>query len=341
MSGASGLIGSALLPALRADGHDVVRLVRREPTGADEIRWDPAAGELDASRLEGTDAIVNLSGENIGQRWTDARQREILESRTSTTGLLARTAAALDPRPSVFVCASAIGAYGDRGDEILTEESELGSGFVADVARAWEEAADPAREAGIRVVHLRQGIVLANDGGALERMLLPFKLGVGGRIGSGKQWFSWVGMEDIVGAYRRRAEHRPERTRQRHRTQPGDERAVHEGARLGALAADDPSRAGLRDPHALRRDGRRDAPLGAARPPGEAPRRRLRVRGTDDRRRARTAPSPNRRVGDNGEVLDLATLGWDDGWNAASSRIARTGWCRDASRFSIAVNTTS
>ena len=203
MSGASGLIGSALLPALRADGHDVVRLVRREPTGTDEIRWDPAADELDAAQLKGTDAIVNLSGENIGQRWTDARQREILESRTTTTGLLARTAAALDPRPSVFVCASAIGAYGDRGNEILTEESELGSGFVADVVRAWEAAADPAREAGIRVVHLRQGIVLANDGGALGRMLLPFKLGVGGRIGSGKQWFSWVGMEDIVSAYRR------------------------------------------------------------------------------------------------------------------------------------------
>jgi hypothetical protein len=203
VSGASGLIGSALVPALRADGHDVVLLVRREPAGADEIRWDPAAGELDASRLEGTEAIVNLSGENIGQRWTDERRREIVESRTSTTSLLARTAATLDPRPSVLLCASAIGAYGDRGDEILTEESELGSGFVADVVRVWEEAANAARDAGIRVAHLRQGIVLAEDGGALGRMLLPFKLGVGGRIGSGKQWFSWVGLEDIVGAYRR------------------------------------------------------------------------------------------------------------------------------------------
>jgi uncharacterized protein len=180
-----------------------VRLVRREPSSPEEVRWDPEAGELDTSRLDGTDAIVNLSGENIGQRWTDARQREILASRTTTTSLLARTAAALDPCPSVVICASAIGAYGDRGDEILTEDSELGSGFVADVARAWEEAAGPAREAGIRVAHLRQGIVLANDGGALGRMLLPFKLGVGGRIGSGEQWFSWVGMEDIVSAYRR------------------------------------------------------------------------------------------------------------------------------------------
>ena len=148
VSGASGLIGSALVPALRADGHDVVRLVRREPAGADEIRWNPAAGELDAARLEGIDAIVNLSGANIGQRWTDARQAEILDvARCDHRACWPETAAALDPRPSVFVCASAIGAYGDRGDEILTEESELGSGFVADVVRAWEAAADPRARA--------------------------------------------------------------------------------------------------------------------------------------------------------------------------------------------------
>ena len=173
MSGASGLIGSALLPALPG-GRDTTwcgSFAARRPARTRSAGILLRASSTDRA-LEGTDAIVNLSGENIGQRWTGARQSEILESRTSTTGLLARTAAALDPRPSVFVCASAIGAYGDRGDEILTEESELGSGFVADVARAWEAAADPAREAGIRVVHLRQGIVLANDGGALERMLL-------------------------------------------------------------------------------------------------------------------------------------------------------------------------
>jgi hypothetical protein len=201
VGGASGLIGTALVAALRADGHDVVRLVRGEPSVADEIRWNPAAAELDLAPLEGTDAIVNLSGENIGQRWTGSRKREILESRVQATDLLARTAAALDPRPSVFVSASAVGAYGDRGDEILTEESELGTGFLADVVRAWEAAADPARDAGVRVVSLRQGIVLAREGGALERMLLPFKLGLGGRVGTGKQWWSWVGIEDLVAAY--------------------------------------------------------------------------------------------------------------------------------------------
>jgi uncharacterized protein (TIGR01777 family) len=201
VSGASGLIGSALVPALRAGGHEVTRLVRREETAADEIRWDPAAGDLDASRLHGVDAIVNLSGENIGQRWTDSKKREILESRTSATSLLARTAATLEPRPAVFVCAGGIGIYGDRGDEIVTEESTLGTGFEADVGRAWEAAAEPAREAGIRVVNFRQGLVVAKEDGALRRMLLPFKLGLGGRVGSGRQWWTWVALDDLKAAY--------------------------------------------------------------------------------------------------------------------------------------------
>lgn len=201
VSGASGLIGSALRRALREETHDVIRLVRREASAPDEIAWDPAAGELDAARLEGVDAIVNLSGENIGQRWTEKRKREILESRTSSTGLLARTAAALEPRPAVFVSAGGIGIYGDRGDEIVTEESALGSGFEADVGRAWEAAAEPAREAGIRVVNFRQGVVLAREDGALRRMLLPFKLGLGGRIGSGRQWLTWVALDDLTSAY--------------------------------------------------------------------------------------------------------------------------------------------
>ena len=201
VSGASGLIGSALLPTLRADGHEVVRLVRRDPAAGDEVQWDPTAGVLDRGRLGAVDAIVNLSGENIGQRWTASRRRAILESRIGTTALLARTAAELDPRPSVMVSASAIGVYPDRGDEILTEESETGTGFQADVVRAWEAAADPAREAGLRVVSLRQSPVLAKYGGALERMLLPFKLGIGGRLGSGKQWFSWVEIGDLTAAY--------------------------------------------------------------------------------------------------------------------------------------------
>jgi len=197
LGGASGLIGSTLVPAFRAAGHDVVRLVRRDAAAADEVRWDPARGELDAGALAGAGAIVNLSGENLGKRWTEERKREILDSRVSATSLLARTAAALEPRPALL-CASAVGAYGDRGDEILTESSERGTGFLADVVRAWEEAADPAREAGVRVVHFRQGIVLS---AVLERMLRPFKLGLGGRIGSGRQWWSWVALPDLTAGY--------------------------------------------------------------------------------------------------------------------------------------------
>jgi uncharacterized protein len=201
VSGASGLLGSALVPALRASGHDVVRLVRREPTAADEVPWDPAVGQLDPAQLSGVDAIVNLSGANLGKRWTAARKREILESRVDTTALLASTAAALDPRPAVFLSAGGLGIYGDRGDEILTEESSLGSGFLVDVGKAWVAAADPARDAGVRVATFRQGVVLARQGGALARMLTPFKLGVAGRIGTGKQWFSWVALDDLVAAY--------------------------------------------------------------------------------------------------------------------------------------------
>jgi len=202
VTGASGLIGSALVPALEASGHEVVQLVRRAPEGPSELAWDPAAESIDAERLAGVDAVVNLSGATIGRRWTAARKREILASRVDSTTLLAETLAALEPRPKVLVCAGGIGIYGDRGDEILTEESELGTGFLAEVGTAWEAAAEPAREAGIRVVNFRQGIVLSRKGGALARLLAPFKLGLGGRVGSGSQWWSWVSMDDLVGAYR-------------------------------------------------------------------------------------------------------------------------------------------
>jgi uncharacterized protein (TIGR01777 family) len=201
VSGASGMIGSVLVPALRAAGHDVIRLVRHEESAVDETRWDPAAGELDRARLQGVDAVVSLSGANLGKRWTAARKREILDSRVQTNELLARTAAELGPRPTVFVSAGGTGIYGDRGDEILTEESALGRGFLADIGKAWAAAADPARDAGIRVVTFRQGVVLTRSGGALARMLTPFKLGVAGRIGSGKQWFPWVTIGDLVAAY--------------------------------------------------------------------------------------------------------------------------------------------
>jgi uncharacterized protein len=202
VSGASGLIGAALVPALRADGHEVVRLVRRDPAGADERRWDPATGQLDRTDLQGTDAIVNLSGANLDRRWTEGAKREILESRTKTTHLLATAAAGLEPTPSAFVCAGGSGIYGNRGDEILTEESESGGGFLAEVMRETEAAAEPAREAGIRVVNFRQGMVLSREGGALRRMLPFFRLGVGGPVGSGRQWWSWVSLTDVVAAYR-------------------------------------------------------------------------------------------------------------------------------------------
>ena len=203
VSGSSGLIGTALVPALEADGHEVVRLVRRPPASASEVEWDPTAGVLELSSLAGVDAVVNLSGANLDQRWTEKRKREIVDSRVATTALLARTMASAERKPSVFLVAGGVGIYGDRGDEILTEESELGSGFLADLGQAWEAAAAPAREAGIRTVSFRQGVVLSRKGGALAKMLTPFKLGLGGRVGSGRQWWSWVSRDDAVAAYRR------------------------------------------------------------------------------------------------------------------------------------------
>jgi uncharacterized protein (TIGR01777 family) len=201
VSGASGLIGSALVPALEAAGHDVLRLVRRDPERPGEVAWDPAEGTIDADPLAGVEAAVNLNGATIDRRWTEGRKAEILESRVSSTSLLARTLADLEPRPGVLVCAGGVGIYGDRGDEILTEEAELGTGFLADVARAWEAAAAPARDAGIRVVNFRHGLALSRHGGALERLLTPFRLGLGGRVGSGRQWWSWIAMDDLVSGY--------------------------------------------------------------------------------------------------------------------------------------------
>jgi uncharacterized protein (TIGR01777 family) len=201
VSGAGGLIGSALVPALRDDGHEVTRLVRgREEPGA--TRWDPAAGVLEAASLEGVDAAVHLSGETVGQRWTDAAKERILSSRRDSTLLLAETLAALEPRPKVLVSSSAVGYYGDGGDRELTEDSPPGEGFLADAVRVWEEASAPAAQAGIRVANTRFGIVLSPRGGALGRMLTPFKLGVGGPFGSGRQYMSWVAIDDLVGAVR-------------------------------------------------------------------------------------------------------------------------------------------
>lgn len=205
VSGASGTIGTALCRALAASGDEVVRLVRREAHGADEVAWDPAAGALDPSAVAGTDAVVNLSGVSIGaKRWTDDQKQAILESRTSSTGTLARAIAAADPKPRVFVSQSAVGYYGTRhGDEPLAEESAPGDDFLARVCVAWEAAARPAADAGVRTVWLRSGVVLTPHGPPLSTMLLPFRLGLGGRVGSGEQWMSWIAIGDTIGVVRR------------------------------------------------------------------------------------------------------------------------------------------
>jgi uncharacterized protein (TIGR01777 family) len=206
VTGASGLIGSALVPALQADGHSVVTLVRRPPRSEIELRWDPAAGKLDEEALAGlagVEAAVNLAGAGIGtRRWTEAYKRTIRESRIQTTTLLAETLARLDPQPRVLLSASGTGYYGDTGDEIADESAPGGRGFLAELAKDWEASTGIAEAAGIRVCHLRSGIVLSGRGGVLGRQLPLFRLGLGGRLGSGHQWTSWISLDDEVGAIR-------------------------------------------------------------------------------------------------------------------------------------------
>ena len=202
VSGSSGLIGSALVPALRGDGHEVVQLVRDEP-GEGEAQWDPMGGRLDPAILDGVDVVVNLNGVGIGdRRWTDAHKRAVLESRVRSTALLAETVARSAGPPPVLLNASAVGYYGPRGDDVVDEDGPPGDDFVAGVVEAWEAATAPAAGAGARVVCMRSGIVLTARGGILERLLLPFKLGVGGRIGSGRQYWSWITLDDEVRAIR-------------------------------------------------------------------------------------------------------------------------------------------
>ena len=199
ITGASGLVGSRLVPFLRAGGHTVHRLVRSEASAPDEIAWDPATGRIDADALEGFDAVIHLAGVSIsGSRWSSARKEAIRSSRVQGTTLLAQTLASLQQPPAAFVSTSAVGIYGSRGDEELTETSSAGTGFLADVCQEWESAADSARTAGIRVVHPRFGVVIAGEGGMLKQLLLPFKLGVGGRIGNGKQYLSWIAIDDLL-----------------------------------------------------------------------------------------------------------------------------------------------
>ena len=199
VTGSHGLIGSALIPRLEADGHTATRLVRGVP-GPGEVAWDPAAGTIDRAGVEGHDGVVHLAGVGIGEhRWTDEHKRAVLDSRVKGTTLLSETLATLDQKP-VLVSSSAVGYYGNRGDEELTEASAPGNDFLAQICTAWEAATSAAEAAGVRVVHLRTGIVLSGTGGALKQMLTPFKLGLGGRLGSGRQWFSWITLDDEVGA---------------------------------------------------------------------------------------------------------------------------------------------
>jgi hypothetical protein len=202
VSGASGLLGRQLSHFLTTGGHTVIPLVRKRGRGGQrEVVWNPAEGRLDASDLEGMDAVVHLAGENIASsRWTDAQKARIRDSRVNGTRTLAEALARLERPPAVLVSASAVGYYGDRGDETLTEATEPGLGFLADVCRAWEAATAPAEAGGIRVVHLRIGVVLSHRGGALKKMLPVFRLGLGGKLGSGHQYLSWIHINDLVGA---------------------------------------------------------------------------------------------------------------------------------------------
>lgn len=197
ITGASGFLGGALVPFLTTGGHSV-RTVGRG-AGSD-VQWDPARGVFDAKALDGVDAVIHLAGASVAERWTAEHKKAIRESRLHSTRMIAEAVAKMSPRPEVLVSGSAVGIYGDRGDELLDESSAFGDDFLAAVGKEWEDATAPARDAGVRVVYLRTGIVLNPGGGALGKMLLPFQAGVGGRLGSGKQWMSWISREDWIGA---------------------------------------------------------------------------------------------------------------------------------------------
>lgn len=203
ITGSSGFVGSVLIPALEQAGHTVFRLVRStEQTSEHNIFWNPSAYRIERAKLPGFDAVIHLAGENIAGRWTETKKERIRASRVDATRFLCNTLIHLPAPPRVFISASATGYYGNRGDEILDESSTPGDDYLADVCRAWEEGAQPIHDAGVRTVHLRIGLVLSPDGGALKRMLVPFRLGLGGIIGDGRQYISWVTLDDLVGVIR-------------------------------------------------------------------------------------------------------------------------------------------
>ncbi len=199
VSGASGPIGAALLPSLKTTGATVTRLVRSSAPGKDQIAWDPAR-PLSPDSVSGFDAVIHLAGESIVGGWTEAKKRRIIESRVQGTGHLAEALAKTSQPPHVFISASAVGFYGSRGDEVLREDSPSGEGFAAEICRQWEAATQPSSKAGIRTAQMRIGVVMSADGGALPKMLPAFRLGLGGRLGNGRQWSSWVSVRDVVGA---------------------------------------------------------------------------------------------------------------------------------------------
>jgi len=199
VSGTSGPIGAALLPSLDTRGYDVVRLVRHGAAGGKQIAWDPAR-PIDPEAVSGFDAVIHLAGESIVGRWSAAKKAKICDSRVVGTNHLAQALAQAKSKPHVFVCSSAIGYYGNRGDEVLREDSAAGEGFLAEVCREWEAATKPAIDAGIRTAQIRTGVVLSPKGGALGKMLTPFKLGLGGNLGNGRQWMSWIDVQDMIGA---------------------------------------------------------------------------------------------------------------------------------------------
>lgn len=200
VSGSHGLVGKALIGSLESSGHEVLRLVRSTPKPG-EIEWHPNQDAMDEARLEGFDVVINLAGENVaGGRWTEDQKRKIHDSRVNGTHLLSEAMAKLAKRPRVFLCASATGFYGDRDDEVLDEHSDSGGGFLAGVCREWEQATEPAANAGVRVVNLRFGVILSREGGMLAKLLTPFKMGMGGKVGSGKQFISWVAIDDAISA---------------------------------------------------------------------------------------------------------------------------------------------
>ena len=203
VTGSNGLIGTALVESLEGDGHQVTKLVRGEPRGENELRWSPSSGTIDAAGLEGHDAVVHLAGVGIGDhRWTDEHKAAVLDSRVQGTSLLATTLARLDRPPQVLASGSAVGYYGDTGDRPVTEVDGPGTGFLADVVQQWEAASAPAADAGIRVARFRSGVVLTDRGGALDKQLLPFKMGLGGRVGTGEQYLSWISLDDEVAGIR-------------------------------------------------------------------------------------------------------------------------------------------